>query len=239
MCHCLTQSEAVSRILLLFLQKSKINQMYWEEIKSEIMNRKIRGIITAAMEDLCPEDCSDFVTRLRSTDYATLWMAELDLLWRLQFIYPLVMLSPSDPELFLSIIWVFFLFNVFPPFGFDSLWKIRVLKYSAIVNVIFCKPYHSQVGLEMKLLVCKLHYCKVCLQMLRGKQEKQRYRCQGLEMLMPLGKGQEKVVFLFFLFHRTCFEMEYLKIKLSLINSGLWILWRVRTPRSADILPLS
>lgn len=54
LCHCLTQSEAVSCLLLHFLQKSKINQKHWEEIKSEMMNRKIKGIITEAMEDFMP-----------------------------------------------------------------------------------------------------------------------------------------------------------------------------------------
>lgn len=37
-----------------------------------MINRKIRGIITETMEVLCPEDHSDFVTRLHSTDDATL-----------------------------------------------------------------------------------------------------------------------------------------------------------------------
>lgn len=127
MCYCLAQSEAVSLLLLHFLQKSKINQTYWEEIKSEMINRKISGIITEAMEDFMPRGPLWFCHQTAQT--MQLWMAELGLLWRLQFICPLVMLSSSDPELFfLSTTWVFFLLNVFPPIWLWQYLKDKGLK---------------------------------------------------------------------------------------------------------------
>lgn len=175
MYHCLFQSEAVSHLLLYFLQKSNINQSYWEEIKiwshkqegQKYYHRDDGSFYTQTTTLLMSPDCSAQTMQLFE------W---LNLLWRFQFVYALVMLSSSDPELFfiLSTTWFSFLFNVFPLFGFDSLWKISTLKYNAIVNVIFRRVYHSQVGLDTsRLLVCELHYCKVCLQMLRGKREKQ------------------------------------------------------------------